>query len=214
MKDAKGDTQPYQMLSTDEGKTWGEPKRTSLRGGYYVVNNSRVIRTSKGRMLVPAAYVERIDKDYDGQSVLVLQSDDDGVTWRESNVLESDNALMEPGVAECADGSIYMTIRTAVGLLYEARSRDGGEVMPKEHPLGRGDVVVAVRVCVRGRHAPVERPSPATCGCSGATTLGPTGSSVRRRCSPHRRITAERGRRRALSNTIRSTVTATSASRA
>ena len=77
-------------------------------------------------MLVPAAYVERIDKDYDGQSVLVLHSNDDGVTWRESNVLKSDNALMEPGVAECADGSIYMTIRTAVGVLYEARSRDGG----------------------------------------------------------------------------------------
>jgi sialidase-1 len=125
-KDAKGDTQPYQMLSTDEGKTWGEPQRVSLRGGYYVVNNARVIRTSKGRMLVPAAYVERIDKDYDGQSVLVLHSDDDGVTWRESNVLEWDKALMEPGVAECADGSIYMTIRTAVGVLYEARSRDGG----------------------------------------------------------------------------------------
>src|SRR5688500_12625353 len=33
---------------------------------------------------------------------------------------------MEPGVAECADGSVYMTIRTATGVLYEARSRDGG----------------------------------------------------------------------------------------
>jgi hypothetical protein len=125
-KDAKGDTQPYQMLSTDEGKTWGEPKRISLRGGYYVVNNARVIRTSKGRMFVPAAYVERIDKDYEGQSILVLYSDDDGATWAESNVISFDKALMEPGVAECADGSIYMTIRTAQGLLYEARSRDGG----------------------------------------------------------------------------------------
>ena len=137
-RDAKGDTQPYQMLSTDEGKTWGEPQRVSLRGGYYVVNNARVIRTRKGRMLVPAAYVQRIDKDYDGQSILVLYSDDDGVTWRESAVLKSDKALMEPGVAECADGSIYMTIRTAVGVLYEARSRDGGatwgELAPTKLP--------------------------------------------------------------------------------
>jgi hypothetical protein len=137
-KDAKGDTQPYQMLSADEGKTWGEPQRITLRGGYYVVNNARVIRTAKGRMLVPAAYVQRIDKDYDGQSILVLYSDDDGVTWRESNVLEFDKALMEPGVAECADGSIYMTIRTALGVLYEARSRDGGatwgELAPTKLP--------------------------------------------------------------------------------
>jgi sialidase-1 len=34
---------------------------------------------------------------------------------------------MEPGVAECADGSIYMTIRTKHGCLYESRSRDGGQ---------------------------------------------------------------------------------------
>jgi sialidase-1 len=133
-KDAKGDTQPYQMLSADEGKTWGEPQRVSLRGGYYVVNNARVIRTSKGRMLVPAAYVKRIDKDYDGQSILVLYSDDDGVTWRESNVIEFDKALMEPGVAECADGSIYMTIRTATGVLYEARSHDGGATWGERAP--------------------------------------------------------------------------------
>jgi hypothetical protein len=31
---------------------------------------------------------------------------------------------MEPGVAECADGSLYLTLRTATGFLYEARSTD------------------------------------------------------------------------------------------
>jgi hypothetical protein len=138
-KDAKGDTRPYQMISTDEGKTWSDPQSISLRPGYYVVNNARVIRTSKGRLLVPAAYVERIDKNYDGQSTLVLYSDDDGVTWKESNVLSlHGKPLMEPGVAECADGSIYMTIRTALGVLYEARSHDGGatwgELAPTKLP--------------------------------------------------------------------------------
>jgi hypothetical protein len=124
-KDARGDTQPYQMLSADGARTWGRPERVSLRGGYYVVNNARVVRTGGGRMLVPAAYVPRID-DFEGQSVLVLYSDDDGVTWKQSNVLSSGKALMEPGVAPCADGSVYMTIRTGRGVLYEARSRDGG----------------------------------------------------------------------------------------
>jgi Neuraminidase (sialidase) len=126
-KDAKGDTRPYLMLSTDEGKTWADPQPVAQRPGYYVVNNARVIRTTGGRLLVPAAYVERIDKNYDGQSTLVLYSDDDGISWRESNVVSlKGRPLMEPGVAECADGSVYMTIRTALGVLYEARSRDGG----------------------------------------------------------------------------------------
>src|SRR5438876_6426005 len=34
--------------------------------------------------------------------------------------------LMEPGVAECADSSLYMTIRTKAGFLYESRSLDEG----------------------------------------------------------------------------------------
>jgi arylsulfatase A-like enzyme len=124
---AKQDTLVYQMISTDEGKTWGEPTRVSVRPGYHVVNNARVIKTSTGRLLVPASYVERIDAGIKGRSVIVLYSDDDGVTWRESEPLVfRDVALMEPGVAPCADGSIYMTIRTALGVLYEARSRDNG----------------------------------------------------------------------------------------
>jgi hypothetical protein len=87
-----------------------------------------VIRTSKGRLIAPAAWVPGdIGKMFDGQRVFCYLSDDDGVSWRDTNELALDRkALMEPGVAECADGSIYMTIRTALGHLYEARSRDGG----------------------------------------------------------------------------------------
>lgn len=127
-EDAKRDTLVYQIISTDEGKTWGEPVRVSVRDGYHVVNNARVVRTSTGRLLVPAAYVpDNTDKKLDHQRIVCLWSDDDGVTWWESNelVLEG-KPLMEPGVVECGDGSIYMTIRTNVGTIYEARSADGG----------------------------------------------------------------------------------------
>ena len=126
-REARRDTRAYQMISTDEGRTWGEPVRVSARGGYHVVNNARVIRTAKGRLIVPAAWTPDIGKNYQGQRVVCYFSDDDGVSWRESNEVVLDGkALMEPGVAECADGSVYMTIRTALGVLYEARSRDGG----------------------------------------------------------------------------------------
>lgn len=127
-KDAQSDTRVYQMLSTDDGKAWGEPILVSTRGGYHVVNNARVCRTAAGRLIVPSAWVAGpIGKQFNAQRVFCYLSDDDGVTWRTSNDLTLDGkALMEPGVAECADGSLYMTIRTALGHAYEARSRDGG----------------------------------------------------------------------------------------
>jgi arylsulfatase A-like enzyme len=125
--DAKGDTQVYQVVSSDEGKTWSEPTRVSQRSGYHVVNNARVARTSRGRLLVPASYAQRIDNREMTRSVIVLYSDDEGRTWHEAKPLVLEGvALMEPGIAQCSDGSLYMTIRTALGVLYEARSRDGG----------------------------------------------------------------------------------------
>jgi hypothetical protein len=128
-KKATSDTRVYQMISVDEGRTWGEPIQVSTRGGYHVVNNARVLRTEKGRLIVPAAWVPGdIGKMFQKQQIFCYFSDDDGVTWRQSNdvVLEG-KALMEPGVAPCADGSIYMTIRTGLGFLYEARSHDQGQ---------------------------------------------------------------------------------------
>jgi hypothetical protein len=128
-KNATRDTRVYQMISTDEGKTWGEPIRISTRSGYHVVNNARALRTDKGRLILPAAWVPGdIGKMFQRQQIFCYFSDDDGVTWRTSNdIVLQGKPLMEPGVAPCADGSIYMTIRTALGHLYEARSRDAGE---------------------------------------------------------------------------------------
>lgn len=126
---ATSDTRVYQMISSDEGKSWSEPVRISFRDGYHVVNNARVVRTASGRLTVPAAWVPGdIGKMFQQQRIFCYLWDDDGVTWRESNeVTLEGKALIEPGVAQCADGSIYMTIRTGLGHLYEARSRDGGE---------------------------------------------------------------------------------------
>ena len=126
--DAKSDTRIYQRLSTDEGKTWGKPVRVNERTRYHVVNNARVIRTSTGRMIVPSAFLDGPwGTAHDRMGVYCLFSDDDGVRWNTTADLALDgHPLMEPGVAECADGSLYMTIRTTLGVLYEAHSRDQG----------------------------------------------------------------------------------------
>jgi hypothetical protein len=126
-KDAKRDTRIYQMISTDEGATWSPRERLSGEG-YHIVNNARVIRTSKGRIIIPSAHTNGpIDKQFDQQHVFCTCSDDDGKSWTRSNVLAlGGKPLMEPGVAECADGSLYMTIRMKLGTLYQARSTDSG----------------------------------------------------------------------------------------
>lgn len=118
----------FQLISTDEGETWGPPQPVSTRYAYTILNNGRVIRTSTGRLLVPVANVPgSIAEFYDEQRIYCLYSDDDGCTWHESNELAIiGTGLMEPGVAECSDGSIYMTIRTKTGFLYEARSHRNG----------------------------------------------------------------------------------------
>lgn len=58
-------------------------------------------------------------------------SDDDGVTWTESQTwwtlpVVSVTGLQEPGVVELADGSLLSWSRTDQGCQYESRSRDGG----------------------------------------------------------------------------------------
>ena len=123
----KSDTRVYQIVSSDEAKTWSKSVRVSTRGGCHIVNNARVIRTSKGRLIVPVAFCDDIGKHHDAQIDFCLYSDDDGVSWKQSGELAIEGQpLMEPGVAECADGSLYMTIRTKLGFLYESRSRNDG----------------------------------------------------------------------------------------
>ncbi|HEX8520638.1 MAG TPA: sialidase family protein [Tepidisphaeraceae bacterium] len=128
-KDPKHDTAVYQITSTDEAKTWSQPLRVSPREGYHVLNNARVVRTSKGRIIVPTAYIEGfIDKEFNKQRIYCTYSDDDGKTWQQSNDLSLENQpLMEPGIAECADGSLFMIIRTAMGKNWQARSTDDGK---------------------------------------------------------------------------------------
>ena len=87
-----------------------------------------MVRTGKGRIIVPSAHTNGpINTEYNQQHIFCTYTDDDGVTWKRSNTLSlTGEPLMEPGIAECADGSLYMTIRTRLGTLYEARSSDDG----------------------------------------------------------------------------------------
>lgn len=129
----------WMRRSTDEGRTWGEPVNCVPAGGYYVVNNDRVVRLKSGRLVIPAArHPSRADRneasavDWRGVATFFL-SDDDGRTWRESAdsctlpVVHTKSGLQEPGLVELPDGRLWAWARTDLGRQYEMFSSDGGE---------------------------------------------------------------------------------------
>lgn len=125
--------------SADDGRTWGEPINCMPAGGYYVVNNDRIVRLASGRLVIPAArHPARADRneasavDWRAMATFFL-SDDDGRTWRESAgyvtlpVGHTRSGLQEPGVVELPDGRLWAWARTDLGRQYEMFSADGGE---------------------------------------------------------------------------------------
>ncbi len=119
----------FQAISCDEGRTWSSPTLVSLRDGYNILVSARAVILECGRIVIPIAFVSGpIFEDYDKQRVFCYYSDNQGISWHESNHLSLPGvALMEPSVAQCSDGSLYMSIRTKLGYLYEAKSNDDGE---------------------------------------------------------------------------------------
>jgi len=129
----------WMRRSADDGVTWGEPVNCMPAGGYYVVNNDRVIRLSSGRLVIPAArHPSRADRneaaavDWRGVATFFL-SDDEGRTWRESAdyvtlpLVHTRSGLQEPGVVELPDGRLWAWARTDLGRQYEMFSSDRGE---------------------------------------------------------------------------------------
>ncbi len=106
---------------------------------YYVVNNDRVVMTSDGTLIVPAAnHPTSIYRDnkwnyMDGRSTTqFFFSKDDGRTWTHGratlhlNDTYSNTGLQEPGLVELPGGALYCYHRTDRMYQYESVSLDGG----------------------------------------------------------------------------------------
>ena len=140
------DCRPHMRLSTDDGETWTDPKLIQQAPGYFVLNNDRVIQTSKGRLIVPLAFHRsrgtdpHTSKSWDARAIDTwLYSDDEGVTWTESSSwwampVRSGSGLQEPGVVELADGSLFSWSRTDQGTQYGFRSTDAGKTFTPPEP--------------------------------------------------------------------------------
>lgn len=136
VKNSGKDCRPYLQFSSDEAKTWTEPKCCLADAGYFVLNNARVIQLSKtkpGRIILPLAQ-HGLAKDkpgfYRGIAVCYF-SDDSGATFhRGESALEappeSHSGLQEPLVIELKDGKVMMLCRTDRGSQFRSHSHDGG----------------------------------------------------------------------------------------
>ncbi|MDB6075269.1 MAG: exo-alpha-sialidase [Verrucomicrobiaceae bacterium] len=133
------DCRPQMRVSTDDGATWTEPKLILQAPGYFVMNNDRVIQTSKGRLVIPLAFHRsrgsdpKTSKSWDARAIAMwIYSDDEGTTWQESSSwwalpMRSGSGLQEPGVVENADGSLFSWCRTDQGAQFGFNSTDAGK---------------------------------------------------------------------------------------
>ncbi|MFA6544388.1 MAG: sialidase family protein, partial [Limisphaerales bacterium] len=130
------DCRPHMRVSNDDGVTWSEAKLVLAAPGYFVLNNDRVIQTSRGRIILPLAFHRsrgtdpHSSKSWDARAITMwIYSDDEGATWQESASwwampVRSGSGLQEPGVVELADGSLFSWSRTDQGAQYGFNSTD------------------------------------------------------------------------------------------
>ena len=133
------------IRSRDEGATWGDPINCMgqfQNTDYYVLNNDRVLRLQKGRLLFAAcrhSICSCPDRLAPGVVCFFL-SDDDGFTWRKTPceltmpIPGDPIGYQEPGLYEYADGSLWCYIRTGLGCQFQCFSRDGGQTWSQPAP--------------------------------------------------------------------------------
>eukprot|EP00058_Branchiostoma_floridae_P023783 XP_002609273.1 hypothetical protein BRAFLDRAFT_86816 [Branchiostoma floridae] len=134
------------MNSTDDGITWGRPRNiTDQVGKHFVTHPSpghgiqKEHDPAKGRLIVCGHGFN------DGLGIVLLLSDDHGVTWRHGafvpsvpyqNNLDGDFNPAECQPVELPDGSLYLVVRNQHQYKYHCkmtmRSFDGGETLPEK----------------------------------------------------------------------------------
>ena len=115
----------WAIRSLDGGVTWTDRQR--LLDGYNP-NFFGFIQTRSGRLVATVPHIVRNPGRYAACSLI---SDDDGKTWKRSNLIDlgghgDHSGAMEPTVAELSDGRLLMMIRTHWGRFWEAFSEDDG----------------------------------------------------------------------------------------
>lgn len=122
----------YRLDSRDEGKTWSKEQLLWEMQRYSPMNDT-IKRVASGAVLLPLTQSEGgwCGSD-DHILVYVLRSEDDLKTWTKSNVITVPmRGLMEPCIAQRADGTLNMVMRTQLGSVFYSESVDDGRTWSK-----------------------------------------------------------------------------------
>lgn len=115
----------WTIRSTDGGKTWTDKQR--LLDGYNA-DFMGFIQIASGRLVLTAEHLVPELRRWVSCSFV---SDDEGVAWKTSNMIDlgghgHHDGAVEPTVAELSDGRLLMVIRTNLDYLWSAYSTDQG----------------------------------------------------------------------------------------
>lgn len=136
LHDAPGAMLPtYVMRSTDDGVTWQQIQKMHDDWSGCVRD---MIQTKDGRVIFTAM---KMLHDPGRHSVLTYSSDDDGVTWQASNLIDlggqgHHGGVTEPTLTELNDGRVWMLIRTNWGEFWSGYSTNGGKHWQVLQPSG------------------------------------------------------------------------------
>ena len=119
--------------SNDEGRTFSplDPVWARSRGQLLQGGASSLVQLKSGRLLLPfhGGSGNQWKQENSAWSFL---SDDQGKSWRRSTAVDlPKRGAMEPSVAQLADGTLLVSLRTQLGGPYLSRSGDGGKTWSK-----------------------------------------------------------------------------------
>ena len=122
--------------SSDDGETWSEVRQLTPPGGSYILDAGRIFTHSSGRIILPAYWSREIWTSAEKYEAFAYYSDDDGRTWQTSanRIAMPKRGAMEPTMVERKDGSIFVILRSTVGYLYQAESKDRGQTWSEATP--------------------------------------------------------------------------------
>jgi len=125
--------------SDDDCESWSVPEQLTPPGGSYILDAGRIFIHSTGRIILPIYWAPELWTAKDKLEAFCYYSDDGGETWGESGnrMALPGRGAMEPTIAERRDGSLLVLLRSTLGRLFEAESKDRGESWsePRESAL-------------------------------------------------------------------------------